>query len=169
MEQLRQVSQTWTVGSVLLRIAAMAALWLVLTGGELRYWGIVAIAVLGGAFASLLLAPATGLGWSPSGWLRFIPFFLWQSVLGGTDVAFRALSIRPRLDPGYVEYQFRLREEPARVMVANTMSLMPGTLSVSINGSCLRMHVLDRSMPAAERVRDVEEHTARMFRLELSG
>lgn len=168
MDQVRGISRTWTAGGVIVRVTVMAAVWLVLSGGDLRYWGIALLAVLGAAFASLLLVPSSGLGWSPAGWLRFIPFFLRESVLGGTDVALRALSIRPRVDPGYVDFEFRLAEEPARVLVANTMSLMPGTLSVSLDGAHLQMHVLDRSIPAAERARQVEEYMARMFRLKLA-
>lgn len=167
MEQLRDVSRTWSVRTVVLRVAVLLLIWLVLAEGGLRYWGLIALAVGVSAFASLLLLPRSGLGWSPVGLLRFLPFFLWQSVIGGADVALRALSIRPRLDPVYVEFQFRLTEEPARVVVANTMSLMPGTLSVELDGSRLHMHVLDRSMPAVERARQVEEHAARMFRLRL--
>lgn len=165
--ELRGIARTWTPVTVMLRIAAMALLWFVLAEGELRYWGLILIAITAGAFASLILVPSSGLGWSLSGWLRFIPFFIGQSVLGGVDVALRAIAPTPRLTPGYVEVEFRLREEPARVFVANAMSLMPGTLSVSLHGDCLRMHVLDTGTPNLERAREVEAHTARMFRLEL--
>jgi multicomponent Na+:H+ antiporter subunit E len=149
------------------RILALGLLWFVLAEGEFRYWGLILIAVLGGAFASLILVPSSGLGWSIAGWGQFIPFFIAQSVMGGIDVAFRAITPTPRLDPGYVEFTFHVKDEPARVFVANVMSLMPGTLSVLIEGDCLRMHVLDTTMPAVERAREVEQHAARMFRLEL--
>lgn len=167
MQQVRQAGRRWSASTVIVRVIAMTLIWMVLAEGELRYWGVVALAVIGGAVASLLLAPSSGLGLSLVAWLRFVPFFIWQSVLGGTDVALRAVAVPPRLDPDYVEFEFRLAEEPARVMVANTMSLMPGTLSVSLEGNRLTMHVLDRSMPAVERARLVETHVARMFRLTL--
>jgi multicomponent Na+:H+ antiporter subunit E len=165
---LRDRARRWSPGAILLRVIAMAILWLVLAEGEVRYWGLVLGAVIAAALVSLLLMPSSGLGFSPIGFLRFAPFFLGQSVLGGVDVALRALSLRPRIDPVYVECRLRLNEEPARVLVANTMSLMPGTLSVSLEGRRLKMHVLDRAMPAVERARDVEEHTARTFRLVLA-
>lgn len=167
MEQVRQIGRRWSVTTVLVRLAAFTGIWLVLAQGEIRYWGVVAVAVLTSTFASLLLVPSSGLGLSFAGWARFTAFFLIQSVLGGFDVARRAFTRPPRVDPVYVEYRFRLTEEPARVLVANVMSLMPGTLSVSIEGDRLRMHVLDRSMPAMERAGEVEDLAARMFRLEL--
>jgi multicomponent Na+:H+ antiporter subunit E len=157
----------WSAGTVLLRIAAMTVLWLILAEGNLRYWGLVIGAIAAATLVSLLLVPSSGLSLSPVGLVRFVPFFVMQSILGGWDVAMRALSIRPRLDPVYIECELRLDEEPARVLVANTMSLMPGTLSVSLEGKRLQMHVLDREMPAIQRAKEVEEHAARMFRLEL--
>lgn len=167
--EFRQIARSWTPGTVIFRVIAMSLLWFVLSEGEFRYWGLILIAVLGGAFASLILVPSSGMSWSPIGWLRFVPFFISQSVMGGVDVALRAITPTPRLDPAYVEFEFRLTSEPARVFVANTMSLMPGTLSVLLEGNQLRMHVLDRSMPHLDRVREVEGHAARMFRLELPG
>ncbi len=167
LAELKQIAATWTPGAIVIRVGIMSLLWFVLAEGEFRYWGLVLLAVLGGAGASLLLIPSSGIGFSIRGWAKFIPFFLWQSVLGGVDVALRSIAIPIRLDPGYVQVDFRLADEPARVFIANTMSLMPGTLSVSLQGDQLRMHVLDRSMPNAERVREVEAHAARMFRLTL--
>jgi multicomponent Na+:H+ antiporter subunit E len=166
--ELREHIRQWSFTTVTARIVTLGMLWFVLSEGEFRYWGLILIAVLGGAFASLILVPSSGLGWSIVGWGRFIPFFIGQSVMGGVDVALRAVAPTPRLDAGYVEFEFRLSHEPARVFVANVMSLMPGTLSVLIEGDRLRMHVLDTTMPAVERAREVEGHAARMFRLELS-
>ncbi len=159
----------FTVTGTLLRLAAASVLWLVLTAGDLQYWGLALIAIAGGAVASLALVPRAEIGLSPLGLARFVPFFLIQSVLGGVDVALRAIAPRPRIDPVWVDVTFRVEPAPARVMVANTMSLMPGTLSVSLEGDRLRMHVLDRSMPASARAREVEEHVARMFRIGLPG
>jgi multicomponent Na+:H+ antiporter subunit E len=167
IEQVRTLARQWTITGVIARLVSMTALWLILTEGDIRYWPLVALTILTATFVSLVLIPASGLRWSLIGWIRFIPFFVFQSILGGVDVAARALSIHPKLDPVYVECRLRLDAEPARVLVANTMSLMPGTLSVVLEGYELRMHVLDREMPAVERVRDVEEHAARMFRLTL--
>jgi multicomponent Na+:H+ antiporter subunit E len=165
--ELRTRLTSVSPGVILLRFTAFAVLWFVLAEGEFRYWGLVLIAVGGATFASLMLTPTSGLGFSLAGWARFIPFFVGQSVLGGVDVALRAVARTPRLAPGYVEVRFRLSEESARVFVANTMSLMPGTLSVRLTGDQLEMHVLDTAMQNVERVREVEAHAARMFRLDL--
>jgi multicomponent Na+:H+ antiporter subunit E len=168
LAELKRIAGSWTPGTIVIRVGIVSLLWFVLAEGEFRYWGLVLLAVLGSAGASLLLIPASDLGFSLTGWGRFIPYFLWQSILGGVDVALRSIAIPVRLDPGYVEFDFRVNQEPARVFVANTMSLMPGTLSVSLSGDRLRMHVLDRSMPNLQRAREVEDHVMRIFRLPAS-
>lgn len=168
MENLREKSEQWSPTGVMLRFAILAAIWLVLSQGEFRYWGLVAFAVLVSTFVSLLVAPSIGLGWSFVGLARFIPFFLWQSLVGGVDVAMRALARPTRVDPVYVEYPFRVASEPARVTIANVMSLMPGSQSVSIDEHRMRMHVLDRSMSAYEQARRLEIHIARVFNLPLA-
>lgn len=165
MDQVREIGREWTARGVLIRLAVFAAIWLVLAQGEIRYWGLVAAIVAASTLASLLLAPSIGAGLSVVGVARFIPFFLGRSVASGFDVARRAIARPPRVDPVYVEYRLTLTNEPARVLVANTMSLMPGTLSVAIEGDRLLIHVLDPSMAAAEAAAEVEAHAARMFGL----
>ncbi|MBE0509552.1 MAG: Na+/H+ antiporter subunit E [Chromatiales bacterium] len=44
------------------------------------------------------------------GWLRFIPFFLLQSLLGGIDVARRAFHPRTPLSPTLIRYPLSLSE-----------------------------------------------------------
>src|SRR5690554_2629282 len=119
-ETVRSIVQQWTASTVLVRLIVLILLWLVLSEGEVRYWGVILGGVVAAALVSLLLAPTTELSLSPVGLARFVPFFLMQSVLGGWDVALRALSRSPRLDPVYVECRLRLDAEPVRVLVANT-------------------------------------------------
>ena len=169
VSEIRAITQQWTVGTVAIRLTIITLLWFVLAEGELHYWGLVLIAIFGGAFASLIMIPDSGLSASISGWARFIPYFLMQSVIGGIDVAYRALAPGQRIDPAYVEFHFQIAEEPARVFVANAMTLMPGSLSVDLKEDRLILHVLDPTMPTLEQARTVEMHAARMFRLELPG
>ncbi len=149
------------------RLVAMAAMWLILTEGSLRYPWLGAIAAVAGAYLSATLLPTTGLRLSIAGALRFWAYFLTRSLLGGIDVARRALSPRMPLDPGYVVVDLRLREEAARVLLVDVLGLMPGTLGVGLDGERLTLHVLDREAAAADRVRELEEIVARAFRLEL--
>ncbi|MFP4239998.1 MAG: Na+/H+ antiporter subunit E, partial [Rhodosalinus sp.] len=68
--------------------------------------------------------------------------FLGASLLGGLDVARRALSPRMPLAPGWVEVPVRL-PDGGRVALGAELSLMPGTLAAGTQGDRLLIHLLD--------------------------
>ena len=49
--------------------------------------------------------------------------------------------------------------------MANTVSLLPGTLSAELNDDYLRVHVLDHTGTFALELRVIEEHVANVFDL----
>jgi multicomponent Na+:H+ antiporter subunit E len=81
------------------------------------------------------------------------------------DVARRALSLHPRLRPGFVEFRTGLPPGPARVFLMNAMNLLPGTLSTGVRGDVLRVHVLDVELPTESRLRALEGRVAGLFGL----
>ena len=151
-----------TVRAALLRAVVFAALWWVLTdggGGVLFAAVLVPLAVA----ASLALLPAGASGVSPWGLLRFVPFFLWASLRGGIDVARRTLDPRMPIAPALREFELRAHGDRERVLVAAVLSLMPGSVSVAVEGARLRLHVLDHRLPIERTVRDVERRVAAVF------
>jgi multicomponent Na+:H+ antiporter subunit E len=95
--------------------------------------------------------------------LRFIPWFLLQSVLGGLDVALRAFRGPRVLNPSLIEYPTRIRGPVIRVIFANTVSLMPGTLTARFHGDHLTVHVLDDAPNVTARLTEVEARVGRAF------
>jgi multicomponent Na+:H+ antiporter subunit E len=150
------------------RAAALALLWLALTGGDLGTWWLGALAVAAATLASLVLLPPATRFWSPLGTILFIGFFLRQSLVAGVDVARRSFSRGPDLDPAFIEYKLRLPDAAARVFFSNTISLLPGTLGTELRGRELRVHTLAVKEDLREELRYTEEMIARMFAVELS-
>ncbi len=105
------------------------------------------------------------------GAVRFIPWFLVQSVRGGVDVARRALSPSLPLAPGFVTYPVRLGAGPARTFFVNCISLLPGTFSAELReeGAAIRVHVLAEADAVPARLREVEGQVARLFGETLGG
>jgi multicomponent Na+:H+ antiporter subunit E len=97
----------------------------------------------------------------------FLPFFCLQSLRGGVDVAWRAFHPGLPIHPCLVHYPLRLRETPARVFMANVVSLLPGTLSADIDGDSLIVHALDGRLPVAEQLAVLESRVANVFRIAL--
>jgi multicomponent Na+:H+ antiporter subunit E len=153
---------------VLWRSALFAVLWWALTDGRTDSWGVGSVSILAAVSLSLRLLPPVPTTVSRIGLLRFLLFFFLQSLRGGVQVAGFALRPRLSLRPGIHEIVLRLPEGIGRVLLANTLSLLPGTLSVGLEGNRLFLHVLDEQVPAEAEVRNAENRVAQMLGLELT-
>jgi multicomponent Na+:H+ antiporter subunit E len=79
--------------------------------------------------------------------------FLWAVVKSNLDVAFRVLSPTLPINPGIVRVKTRLKSRIGRLLLANSITLTPGTISVAIEGEDVFVHWINTS------ARDVEEST----------
>ena len=116
-------------------------------------------------------APAVGLGrwleprryfWA----LVFIGVFLWQVLLANLDVAYRILHLRMPIRPGIVKIRTGLQSTTARILLANAITLTPGTLTVElVDGGWLYVHWLTvRSTDPAEAGAKIAERFERILR-----
>lgn len=144
-----------------LRVVIFALLWWMLTAGAVESWLVGVPVVLIATLVSMLLVPASP--WSPIGVACFVPFFVWHSLRGGVDVAWRAFHPRLPIAPGFIEYPLCLAPGLPRVFMLNTVTLLPGTLSVALGADCLTVHVLDTRKSVLSELMRVEQVVARMF------
>ena len=83
----------------------------------------------------LLLMPVR-LFWA----LAYIPVLFLYVVRANLDVAWRVLHPRLPIRPGIVRARTTLKSPGARVLLANSITLTPGTLSVDIEDDMLYVH-----------------------------
>ncbi len=104
------ISSTIGLAPALARATLFTAIWLALAGADGSSWiiGIPAIALA--TLAALRLAGPRVHGPRLLGMLRFVPYFLIESVRGGVDVASRVMRPRLRIAPGISTYDLRLTE-----------------------------------------------------------
>lgn len=156
--------------SILLRAALLAAGWWILAAGDPGALGFGVPVVLAALAASVALPAAAPPRWRPLGLVRLALAFVAGSVRGGIDVAARALSPRVRISPSIVDYPLRVSTVPARNLLAGTLNLMPGTLSVEIAGDRLRIHALAIGhLALAREVEELEQRVARALGERLEG
>lgn len=81
--------------------------------------------------------------------LRFSGVVLWDILVANLNVARLILSHPGKLRPAFVDVPLGLKGEVAISLLANTISLTPGTVSVEISPDrhCLRVHALDAPDP----------------------
>ncbi|MFP4275059.1 MAG: Na+/H+ antiporter subunit E [Paracoccaceae bacterium] len=150
--------------SVLHRILMLGGVWLVLTGPDPKGLALGILALPAATWFSLRLLP----GAQPLSLWRaaaHLPAFLAGSLLGGLDVARRALRPQPGLRPGWVEVPVRL-PDGGRVAMGAELSLMPGTLAAGTRGDRLLIHLLDRDAGFDRAIPREEAAIAAMLRPE---
>ena len=145
------------------RLSFFAAVWLLLTADN-GGWMIGLPAVVAATGTSLWLAPVGSFRPSLMGFARGLPFFFWHSLQGGVDVAWRTLDPERRLHPGFVCYRPRWVAGPAHQVFVNTISLLPGTLTVEIRAEEIWVHTLDVQGPLASQLEALEQRCTRLFR-----
>lgn len=93
----------------------------------------------------------------------FIPFFFLQSLRGGWGTARLALQPGPPVKPGFTLYSISLPEGLPRLFFLHVVSLLPGTVSVQLDGSKMLVHALDASAAVEAELRECERRVAALF------
>ena len=161
---LRQRAWRATIG-----LLALAGLWGILTGGAAESWIMGAPAILLGTVLIFLHPAAPRWRLSLFGAVRFAVWFAFQSVHGASDVARRALAWRLPLAPGCRAYRTALPEGAPRLLFANAITLLPGTLTAEIEGDALVIHMLDTGADLDGDLAALERRVAALFALPAPG
>lgn len=135
--------------TILIRFALYLPIWLVLTNADPAAVPAGVLAAGAASLASLRLAPPSGFRIRLPSVPGFVAGFLWRSLLGGIDVASRALAPSPRLDPGFIRHPVALPKDLRRSVLAGEVNLLPGTLAAGYAGDDMYVHCLDLGQPVS--------------------
>ncbi len=135
--------------SILIAVGPLWLLWIALTGStdpqELTAGFVVAVvvaALAGGepfSPASLKIFQPRRLAYA----VAYVPYMAWAIVRSNLDVARRVVSPKMPIRPGIVTVKTRLKSPVGRLVLANSITLTPGTLTVDVCGDELCIHWID--------------------------
>ena len=128
-------------------------LWVVLSGKfdvlHLLLGAGSAVGVSLGTRRLLLLPPAIGpeavYPFAAIPWLRllaYIPWLLWQIVLSSLQVAYVVLHPRMPIQPGFIRFRTTLPHPLARLTLATSITLTPGTITIDVEDEEFVVHAL---------------------------
>ena len=88
----------------------------------------------------------------------YTPIFVWECFKANLDVAYRVSRPELPINPGIVRIRTRLKTDVAITLLANSITLTPGTMTVDVDtdNGILYVHWID------VKSRDVEEATKRI-------
>lgn len=138
------------------------AFWVVLSGKfDAFHLGIGAVSAACIAFGTqhLLLRPPgivsetrhplAAISWGRL--LLYAPWLAWQVVLSSVQVAWLVLHPKMPISPCIIEFETPLPHELARLTLANSITLTPGTVTLDVEGDTFVIHALTTSSAMALR------------------
>jgi multicomponent Na+:H+ antiporter subunit E len=72
--------------------------------------------------------------------LLYLIIFIWECIKANFDVAYRVLHPAMPIKPGIVKVKTELKSDFARTILANSVTMTPGTITVDIIGDYLYIH-----------------------------
>ncbi|HKK58780.1 MAG TPA: Na+/H+ antiporter subunit E [Salinivirga sp.] len=70
----------------------------------------------------------------------YLFIFIWECIKANFDVAYRVLHPKMLIKPGIVKVKLNVQSGIARTILANSITMTPGTISVDIVGDYLYVH-----------------------------
>ncbi len=72
----------------------------------------------------------------------YIPWLLWQIVVASLQVAYAVLHPKCPIDPAMLRFKTKLGNWSSKVILGNSITLTPGTITVDIEGEEFLVHSL---------------------------
>lgn len=80
------------------------------------------------------------------GFCQYLYYLIREVILANVAVSRLILTRKETVEPVLVHVHANLKTETARVILANSITLTPGTITVSLTGDKLLVHCLDKSL-----------------------
>lgn len=72
----------------------------------------------------------------------YIPWLIWQIVISSLQVAYAVLRPKMPIDPALIRFKTKLPNLESKVILGNSITLTPGTITIRIEGDEFLVHAL---------------------------
>lgn len=87
--------------------------------------------------------------------LFYLPYLFFYIILANLDVAYRVLNPYLPIKPGIVKVKTSLTNDFAKTILANSITLTPGTLTVEVDGDDFYVHWINISSDNPEIQKEI--------------
>ncbi|SNT29946.1 Na+/H+ antiporter subunit E [Tropicimonas sediminicola] len=156
------------------KIFSVTLLFWILLNGALEVDVLLVGAVVAGAITFLLAGSLSFLSGYRLTWesaratLGYLGYFLRELLKANLSLARVVMDPALPVEPAIVKVRTRLKNPVARLLLANSITLTPGTLTVEMKGEWLYVHwvfakTTDPNVATAEIVADFEKFLEKMY------
>ena len=99
-------------------------------------------------------------------WIYFFGYIfwlLWQVFLANISVAKIILFKKEELDPGFITFDTKLQNPLAKSLLANSITLTPGTITLNVFRNSFEVHTLNERLAYLITVGELNRRIARVF------
>jgi multicomponent Na+:H+ antiporter subunit E len=143
---------------------AFFAIWLLLSQSYNAFHIVLGLLV---SFGVALLntdhatSPFENIRWSRM--LGYLPWLFWRILQSGIHLSFLILHPRLPIDPKLIRYHTNLQEQAGIVLLGNSITLTPGTITAEVNSNELVVHAMDDKSAADLTSLRMEQKIAGVF------
>jgi multicomponent Na+:H+ antiporter subunit E len=87
--------------------------------------------------------------------LLYIPVFFWEMLKANFDVAYRVVHPKMPIRPGIVQIKTNLKSDIAKLILGNSITLTPGTLTIEIVKDNLLIHWINVKTEGIDQTTDI--------------
>lgn len=95
--------------------------------------------------------------------LLYLPWLFVKIVQSSWHVTRLILDPRLPIHPRLIRYESKLKERPAVVLLGNSITLTPGTITAEVNGQVLLVHAMDEASGEDVTSGRLESKIAKIF------
>ena len=93
----------------------------------------------------------------------YFPLLLWEIAVANVHVARLVLDPRMPINPSLVEFESPLRTEASNAVLANSITLTPGTVTVDMSAHRFIIHCISETSRQGIQDGALLKHVARVF------
>ena len=150
--------------TLILKTIGLFGLWVLLSGKLDAFH--LSIGFLGAALIAWMNTEPRHLDEPPLPLVRlvlYLPWLFWEIVKSSLNVTKIILDPKLPINPRLIKFPTNLGSNPAVVLLGNSITLTPGTVTIEVSSNELLVHALDDESTRGLESRDMERKIAAAF------
>ena len=150
--------------TLILKTIGLFGLWVLLSGKLDAFH--LSVGFLGAALIAWLNTKSRHLNGPPLPLVRlvlYLPWLFWEIVKSSLNITKIILDPKLPINPRLIQYPTNLGNSAAVVLLGNSITLTPGTVTIEVSSNELVVHALDDGSSSGLESRTMERKIAEVF------